>query len=121
MFATIVLSLATLGAALPIKGANNNGTVPHTFAVADQYIPYQGDGSTGAGWPSDMNWGSYDELTQIDMPDRVESSHRQHTTTLPVRSGSANSGGTSSGQDELTELEFNRYGWALGTQEAQHL
>ncbi|KAI9896753.1 hypothetical protein N3K66_008925 [Trichothecium roseum] len=62
MFATIVLSLATLGAALPIKGSNNNGTVPHTFAVADQYTAYQGDGSTDAGWPSDMNWGSYDEL-----------------------------------------------------------
>lgn len=55
--ATITYAAVVLG--LPTKEAR---------AVADQYTFYTGDGSTGAGWPAQSSWGSYDELWNANVP-----------------------------------------------------
>ena len=90
MFGKIVpvtLSLAALGAALPITSTSRNAP----RAVADQYNSYQGDGSTGAGWPSDANWGSYDELWNANAP-------------LMAQSCGWNNWGVDNSQDEINGI-----------------
>ncbi|KAK5996262.1 hypothetical protein PT974_03016 [Cladobotryum mycophilum] len=37
-------------------------------AVADKYVFYKGDGSTGAGWPGQDKWGSYSQLWSANVP-----------------------------------------------------
>lgn len=59
------LSLAAVAAALP-TGVPALATSKR--AVVDQYNFYTGDGSTGAGWPSQDAWGSYDELWNANLP-----------------------------------------------------
>lgn len=66
MFGQLTLatvSLAAVAAALPAMPA------PHIArGVADQYRFYTGDGSTNAGWPSQSQWGSYDEIWNANVP-----------------------------------------------------
>ncbi|KOS17712.1 hypothetical protein ESCO_003341 [Escovopsis weberi] len=66
MFAKLLLaalSLTSLAAAAPgVRFVKRNGT------IADRYINYRGDGSTGAGWPSIDQWGSFDQLWAANVP-----------------------------------------------------
>ncbi|KAH0499811.1 hypothetical protein TgHK011_006977 [Trichoderma gracile] len=95
--AVFVAGLAAVGTALPTNGTalyrngtvhHTNGTVHHTngtafhhgnafhhhgaagkrSAIADKYTYYQGDGSTAAGWPSQDDWGSWDDLWKANVP-----------------------------------------------------
>jgi hypothetical protein len=59
------LSLAALGAAMPASEPVNR---LEARAVSDVYRPYRGDGSTGAGWPAQSAWGSFDEIWGINAP-----------------------------------------------------
>ncbi|OAQ58500.1 glycoside hydrolase [Pochonia chlamydosporia 170] len=55
--------LAAVVAGLPTAESND------VYArAADRYTFYQGDGSTGAGWPSQNAWGSWDELWNANLP-----------------------------------------------------
>lgn len=66
MFSKIAISAIALAAtASALPAARRNVTIA---AVADQYTYYQGDGSVGAGWPSQDAWGSYDELWNANLP-----------------------------------------------------
>lgn len=63
------LALAAVATALPAgrrAEATSDGSM--SAFIADQYNVYQGDGSPGAGWPSQDQWGSYDELWNANVP-----------------------------------------------------
>jgi hypothetical protein len=57
--AIATFSLAAIVAAVPTK---------LTARFGDTYVFYQGDGSTGAGWPSQDAWGSWDDLWNANSP-----------------------------------------------------
>lgn len=64
MLGNIALAAVTLAAtatALPTHQLTSR-------AVADRYVFYRGDGSTGAGWPAQSAWGSFDELWGANEP-----------------------------------------------------
>ncbi|CEJ82059.1 hypothetical protein VHEMI02150 [[Torrubiella] hemipterigena] len=42
--------------------AASTSASPLVARYGDSYTPYQGDGSTAAGWPSQSSWGTYDQL-----------------------------------------------------------
>lgn len=57
--AIATFSLAAIVAAVPTK---------LTARFGDTYVYYQGDGSTGAGWPSQSAWGSWTQLWNANAP-----------------------------------------------------
>lgn len=63
MFTTLLsaLALAGVSTALPTQTLEER-------AVADRYVFYKGDGSTGAGWPAESAWGTYDQLWNANVP-----------------------------------------------------
>ncbi|UNI17791.1 hypothetical protein JDV02_004110 [Purpureocillium takamizusanense] len=64
MLGNLALAAATLAAtatALPTYQVFSR-------EVADRYVFYSGDGSTGAGWPAESAWGSFDELWGANEP-----------------------------------------------------
>jgi len=63
MYGFITLALAAVAAALPTPQL----VTLQERSVADVYHFYQGDGSTGAGWPAMTSWGSFDELWNANM------------------------------------------------------
>lgn len=64
--AFLTLSLAAVAAALPAGS-------PMAKRVSDTYTYYTGDGSTAAGWPSESDWGSFDDLWSANVPLMQES------------------------------------------------
>lgn len=53
-----VLALAAVSTALPTQPVDE-------FAVADRYVFYRG---SGANWPSQKSWGSFDSLWNVNVP-----------------------------------------------------
>ena len=76
-------SLAALAAAAPSRRA---------ASIADQYTFYQGDGSVGAGWPSEDQWGSFDDLWNANVP-------------LMQQSCGWNNWGTNDSGDEINNIQ----------------
>lgn len=60
--ALVLTGLAALGTALPAA------ETPVKRGIADKYTYYKGDGSVGAGWPSQDSWGSWDDLWKANVP-----------------------------------------------------
>ncbi|KIM95740.1 hypothetical protein OIDMADRAFT_133358 [Oidiodendron maius Zn] len=60
------LSLATVY--LAAVSAAHPATTAARVAVRDKYVFYKGDGSTGAGWPSQSAWASFHDLWFANVP-----------------------------------------------------
>lgn len=63
MYGNVALASACFAAVVAGLPANTN-----IKRIADSYTFYQGDGSTGAGWPSQDSWGSWDDLWNANVP-----------------------------------------------------
>ena len=74
MISTIaLLSLSALAAAAPLAApaapaVNETAAIVLEAELADAYTYYRGDGSPGAGWPSQDGWYSYDALWGANVP-----------------------------------------------------
>ncbi|KAJ2976249.1 hypothetical protein NQ176_g5057 [Zarea fungicola] len=58
----------TIVAAIVLAGSGSVFSAKLVARFADQYNPYQGDGSVAAGWPDQSDWGSYDQLWDANVP-----------------------------------------------------
>ncbi|KAI1810417.1 putative muramidase [Poronia punctata] len=81
-FTIAIAALAGLASAAPTRRA---------AAIADSYTRHTGDGTTGAGWPDQSAWGSFDELWDANYP-------------LMQQSCGWNSWGADNSEDEISGI-----------------